>query len=81
MKSYNQKTDNFDNTTNNHGLQLINLCKNNDLRILNGRTKGDSLGRPTFHGNNSTSTVDYIICSQELLQNVRSQPNNCMGRY
>jgi hypothetical protein len=40
---------NFDNTINNHGLQLINICKNTDMRILNGRTKGDSLGRPTFH--------------------------------
>ena len=55
----------FDNTINNHGLQLINICKNTDMRILNGRTKGDSLGRPTFHGNNGISTLDYIICDQE----------------
>ena len=61
---------NFDNTINNHGLQLINICKNTDMRILNGRTKGDSLGRPTFHGNNGISTVDYIICDQETFQNV-----------
>ena len=61
---------NFDNTINNHGLQLINICKNTDMRILNGRTKGDSLGRLTFHGNNSISTVDYIICDQQTFQNV-----------
>jgi hypothetical protein len=61
---------NFDNTTNRHGLQLINTCKNTDLRILNGRTKGDSLGRPTFHGRNGTSTVDYAICDQETFQNI-----------
>ena len=61
---------NFDNQINNHGKQLINLCKSSDLRILNGRTKGDSLGRATFHGSNGISVVDYIICDQELFQNV-----------
>ena len=39
--------------------------------ILNGRTLGDSLGRPTFHGKNGTSTVDYIICNQNLLPNTK----------
>ena len=39
---------NFD-TNNNHGKHLINICKSTDMRILNGRTRGDSLGRPTFH--------------------------------
>ena len=29
------------------------------MRILNGRTKGDSLGRPTFHGRDGTSVVLY----------------------
>ena len=61
---------NFDNNVNNHGLHLINLCKNTDMRILNGRTKGDSLGRPTFHGRNGTSTIDYIICDQEIFQSI-----------
>ena len=40
------------------------------MRILNGRTKGDSLGRPTFHGKNGTSTIDYIICDQEIFQSI-----------
>jgi hypothetical protein len=40
------------------------------LRTLNGRTKGDSLGRATFHGSNGISVVDYIICDQELFQKV-----------
>ena len=61
---------NFDTTINNHGKHLINICKNTDLRILNGRTKGDSLGRPTFHGKNGISSIDYIICDQETFQNV-----------
>jgi hypothetical protein len=63
---------NFDNTINKHSLQLlIKICKNTDLKILNGRTKGDSLGRPTFHGRNGTSTVDYAICDQETFQNIK----------
>jgi exonuclease III len=61
----------FDLTVNNHGENLIEICKNNDLRILNGRTKGNSPSRPTFHGKNGTSVIDYIICSQDLLQNIQ----------
>ena len=61
----------FDLTINNHGKHLINICKSYDLKILNGRTRGDSLGRPTFHGKNGTSVIDYIICSQELLPSVK----------
>ena len=66
-----QERQNFDPTINNHGKKLIEICKNCDTRILNGRTLGDSLGRPTFHGQNGTSVVDYIICSQNLLQNTK----------
>ena len=55
-RNNNQKSrENFDSTINNHGKRIIDICKIHDLRILNGRTKGDSLGRPTFHG---TSVVD-----------------------
>ena len=43
------------------------MCKSPDLRILNGRCKGDSLGQITFHGNQGSSMVDYIIVSQEIL--------------
>lgn len=38
-----------------------------NLRILNGRCNGDSLGQITFHGNRGSSTVDYIIVSHEIL--------------
>lgn len=60
----------FDSTMNNHGKRLIDICKNTDSRILNGRTKGDSLGKPTFHGRIGTSVIDYIICDQHLFQNI-----------
>ena len=61
---------NCDNILNNHGKLLLQICKNCDLLILNGRKKGDSLGNVTFHGRNGVSTVDYIVCDQVLFQNI-----------
>ena len=49
----------FDNEVNNHGKRLLEICKTADLRILNGRVSGDSLGRATFHGRNGISVIDY----------------------
>ena len=57
----------FDTHVNDLGKQLLEMCKSLDLRILNGRCKGDSLGQSTFHGNQCSSTVDYIIASHEIL--------------
>ena len=31
--------------------------------IMNGRFRGDSLARPTFHGKAGVSVVDYAVCS------------------
>jgi hypothetical protein len=43
------------------------------MRILNGRTLGDSFGKPTSHVHkNGTSVVDYIICDQELTQTIEN---------
>ena len=61
---------NCDNVLNDHGKQLLQICKNFDLRILNGRIKGDSLDNIAFHGRLGVSVVDYIICDQTLFQNV-----------
>ncbi|CAB4018460.1 Hypothetical predicted protein [Paramuricea clavata] len=62
----------FDNSTNQHGKSLIEICKNCNMRILNGRTLGDSFGKPTSHHKNGTSVVDYIICDQELTQTIEN---------
>ena len=52
----------FDNELNDHGKRLLeSVGVHADLRILNGRTSGDSLGRPTFHGKSGVSIVDYAI--------------------
>ena len=58
----------FDNVINSHGKKLLEICKTLDLRIVNKRANGDTLGRPTFHGKNGTSVIDYIICNQYTLQ-------------
>ena len=55
---------------NNHGKRLLEICRSADLRILNGRTSGDSLGRPTFHGKSGVSIVDYAICDQDLFHHI-----------
>ena len=57
----------FDTHVNDLGKQLLEMCKSLDLRILNGRCKGDSLGQITFYGNQGSSTVDCIIVSHEIL--------------
>ena len=60
----------FDNDINNHGKRLLEICRSADLRILNGRVNGDSLGRPTFHGRNGISVIDYAICDQDLFTHI-----------
>ena len=62
----------FDNVINSHGKRLLEICKTLDLRIVNGRANGDTLGGPTFHGKNGTSVIDYVICDQFTLLNVNS---------
>ena len=58
---------NFDQHLNEQGNILLEICKSLDLRILNGRCKGDSFGKITFHGKQGISTVDYIIVSHDLM--------------
>ena len=56
--------------SNSHGKRLLEICKNLDLRIVNGRGNGDTPGRPTFHERNGTSVIDYVICDQCTLLHV-----------
>ena len=50
-----------DTKTNNSGYWLIDLCKNNNLFIINGRVgKDKGFGLKTFR---YTSTIDYTICT------------------
>ena len=58
--------------TNPNGKRLNNLCKEFDLRILNGRCLDDSLGQFTCFNWNGCSVVDYCVVSKELLNDVHS---------
>ena len=48
------------------GKELISLCKDLELSILNGRKLGDVFGKITCFRSNGCSVVDYGICSKDL---------------
>lgn len=52
---------------NNSGKNLLNLCKESGLKILNGRKIGDIQGNFTCITYNGCSVVDYMLASQDLL--------------
>jgi len=54
-----------DTRVNSIGNTIVELCRNNELYILNGRFSDDkSTGKSTFKTN---SVIDYTICSAKLL--------------
>jgi hypothetical protein len=57
-----------DQTINYYGTQLIDLCKNNDIYILNGRAGSDK-DNPRLTCKNS-STVDYFLATSYVFQNI-----------
>ena len=60
----------LDKSHNLHGSLLTNICKDLQLRILNGRFIGDSLGYFTFYNTNGQSMVDYMIASNNLFYDI-----------
>ena len=55
-----------DQSSNNIGFKLLDICKNNNLFILNGRMGSDKdKGNFTFR---HTSVIDYILASVESLK-------------
>ena len=62
-----RRRSNYDPQVNDHGKSLLDLCKTCDLRIVNGRTTGDTFGRITYHSPKGISTVDYFIVRHEML--------------
>ena len=51
---------------NNCGEQLIMLCQESDIHILNGRTNGDPTGHLTFVTKNGCSLIDYFLISSDI---------------
>ena len=57
-------------STNEYGKSVIDLCNESQLRILNGRTIGDTKGKATLFSYNGVAITDYCICSANFLSNI-----------
>ena len=63
---------NCDETITSQGKTLMNILIGKDLRILNGRTIGDSLGNFTTFKNGNVSVNDYGIVSGNIMDTVEN---------
>ena len=57
------------------GKLIIELCKSNSLRILNGRMNGDKFGKYTRYPkriDEKPSVIDYALCGEDLLPQIFS---------
>ena len=57
------------------GKRILELCKTNSLRILNGRTNGDNYGKFTRYPKRATenpSTIDYALCGEAFIPKIFS---------
>ena len=53
------------------GKILFSLTADFDLRALNGRTKGDSVGNFTWNRSNQKSTIDYVFTDNTVQADLR----------
>ena len=60
----------LDTKTNASGLRLIQLCKDSDLCILNGRTGQDDIGQFSFQGAQGTSLIDYVLLTPDFMSSI-----------
>ena len=60
---------NQDTSVNDYGQQLLDLCIETKLRILNGRTRGDLQRHLTYVDFDGCSTVDLVSTSEASLTN------------
>ena len=49
---------------------MLDLCISNRLRFLNGRVLGDSFGQYTCYTPNGASVVDYVLVSDDILEQI-----------
>ena len=52
------------------GKELISMCRELDISILNGRSIGDLFGKITCFRANGCSVVDYGLCSNDFINHV-----------
>ena len=58
---------NKDPSMNEYGRQLLDLCIETKLRVLNGRVRGDFQGHLTYIGYHGSSTVDLVLTTEQAL--------------
>ena len=58
---------NQDHITNAYGGHLVDFCISTKMKIMNGRTLGDFIGKYTYIGYNGVSVVDYVLASETFL--------------
>ena len=74
---------------NQNGELLLDICKSVPLRILNGRTSGDLMGRftryPIYYGQNETnplpSVIDYALGNHDILRKIKYFSISDLTRY
>ena len=59
-----------DSKKNPRGNELLDLCKINDILIVNGRKPGDIFGTYTCHNWNGSSVVNYFLSSVHFIDRV-----------
>ena len=57
-------------TTNSYGKNILDLCISGELRLLNGRTIGDTIGKATYYNYQGVTINDYCLCSGTFMNNV-----------
>lgn len=60
----------MDKTVTKYGKHFVEMCLNNRMTILNGRTLGDLEGKYTCHTPQGSSVVDYLACSQSITKDI-----------
>ncbi|CAC5367388.1 unnamed protein product [Mytilus coruscus] len=64
-----RKRHSVDLSVNTYGRKLIQLCKNNNMYIMNGRIGNDEEGKPT---SKNTSVIDYAISTADVFYLVKN---------
>ena len=68
-----------DTVDNMHGEWLNDTCINNHLCIVNGRVRGDTMGKMTYFGPRGGSVIDYFIVKDKDLKYVNYMKVNEMS--
>ena len=70
--SGNTMRNNSDHCRNAFGNKLVELCRMSEIRIINGRKFGDTMGKKTCFQWNGCSTVDYMLADVATLPRVQT---------